>query len=90
MDSWNEPQCGFHYLCDSHCRPRIGAASTVFSVVNALLCRHFLSAIRTVVWIANGDCCSTQVEHFADLREQNQSFSDLAGWSGGYSSGTRN
>ncbi|MGA7316581.1 MAG: ABC transporter permease [Silvibacterium sp.] len=42
-----------------------------------------------MVWISNSDCCSTQVEHLADLQQQNQSFSDLAGWFAGYGSGDR-
>src|SRR6202163_3825764 len=64
----------------------IGSASTVFSVVNALL----LSPLPfrdpgQLVWISNGENYSTQVEHYSDLRDQNRSFSDLAGWSGTYS-----
>ena len=64
----------------------IGASSTVFSVVNALLLRPlpFRDPGR-LVWIANQEW-STQVSNFLDLREQNRSFSDLAGWSG-YGSG---
>jgi predicted permease len=60
----------------------IGASSTVFSVVNALLLRPlpFRDPGR-LVWIANQGW-STQVSNFLDLREQNRSFSDLAGWSG--------
>src|ERR1035437_8654895 len=60
----------------------IGARSTVFSVVNALLLRPlpFRDPGR-LVWIANQEW-STQVSNFLDLREQNRSFSDLAGWSG--------
>src|SRR6202167_3606582 len=60
----------------------IGASSTVFSVVNALLLRPlpFRDPGR-LVWIANQEW-STQVSNFLDLREQNRSFSDLAGWSG--------
>ena len=60
----------------------IGASSTVFSVVNALLLRPlpFRDPGR-LVWIANQEW-STQVNNFLDLREQNRSFSDLAGWSG--------
>jgi len=62
----------------------IGASSTVFSVVNALLLRPlpFRDPGR-LVWITNGDdWTSTQAEHYADLRELNRSFSDLAGFAG--------
>ena len=57
----------------------IGASSTVFSVVNALLLRPlpFRDPGR-LVWIANQEW-STQVSNFLDLRDQNRSFSDLAG-----------
>jgi predicted permease len=66
----------------------IGGASTVFSVVNALLLRPLpFRDPQQLVWISNGDNYSTQAEHFADLREQNQSFSDLAGWFSFYNSG---
>jgi hypothetical protein len=63
----------------------IGASSTIFSVVNALLLRPLpFHDSRRLVWISNdgqgGQEWSTQVGHFLDLREQNQSFSDLAGW----------
>jgi predicted permease len=64
----------------------IGASSTVFSVVNALLLRPlpFRDPGR-LVWITNGDkWTSTQTEHYSDLRESNRSFSDLAGWSAFY------
>jgi predicted permease len=66
----------------------IGGASTVFSVVNALLLRPlpFRDPGR-LVWISNGENYSTQAEQYSDLREQNQSFSDLAGWAGTYSAG---
>ena len=67
----------------------IGASSTVFSVVNALLLRPlpFRDPGR-LVWISNGDdWTTTQTEHYADLRELNRSFSDLAGWSGFYRAG---
>jgi len=68
----------------------IGGASTVFSVVNALLLRPLpFQDPGRLVWISNSDCCSTQVEHYVDLREQNKSLSDLAGWSGDYSSGNQ-
>jgi predicted permease len=68
----------------------IGGASTVFSVVNALLLRPlpFRDPGR-LVWISNVENYSTQTEHYADLRDQNQSFSDLAGWSGTYSAGDK-
>jgi predicted permease len=66
----------------------IGGASTVFSVVNALLLRPLpFRDPGQLVWISNGEDYSTQAEHYSDLRDQNQSFSDLAGWSGFYSSG---
>ena len=66
----------------------IGGASTVFSVVNALLLRPLpFRDPGQLVWIANGENYSTQAEHYVDLRDQNQSFSDLAGWAGTYSSG---
>lgn len=58
----------------------IGASSTVFSVVNALLLRPlpFRDPGR-LVWISNSnDVTSTQTEHYADLRELNRSFSDVA------------
>src|ERR1700723_545253 len=62
----------------------IGASSTVFSVVNALLLRPLpCRDPGQLVYIANGnEFTSTQTEHYADLRGLNQSFSDLAGWSG--------
>src|ERR1700678_4283045 len=66
----------------------IGGASTVFSVVNALLLRPLpFRDPQQLVWISNGDNYTTQAEHFADLREQNRSFSDLAGWFSFYNSG---
>jgi predicted permease len=68
----------------------IGGASTVFSVVNALLLRPLpFRDPGQLVWISNGENYSSQTEHYSDLRDQNQSFSDLAGWSGTYSSGDR-
>jgi predicted permease len=66
----------------------IGGASTVFSVVNALLLRPLpFHNPGQLVWISNADNYSTQTEHFSDLRDENQSFSDLAGWFGGYRAG---
>jgi predicted permease len=68
----------------------IGGASTVFSVVNVLLLRPLpFRDPGQLVWISNGEGYSTQAEHYSDLRDQNQTFSDLAGWSGTYSSGDK-
>jgi predicted permease len=66
----------------------IGASSTVFSIVNTLLLRPLpFRDPGQLVWIANhngedGDMsgATTQVNHFLDLREQNQSFSDVAAY----------
>ena len=65
----------------------IGASSTVFSVVNALLLRPlpFRDPGR-LVWISNVEW-NTQVDTFRDLRDRNRSFSDLAGWFAGYGTG---
>src|SRR5579871_1244801 len=63
----------------------IGASSTIFSVVNALVLRPlpFRDPGR-LVWIMNRGRGSTeysiQVGHFRELREHNTSFADLAGW----------
>jgi predicted permease len=68
----------------------IGGASTVFNLVNALVLRPlpFHDAGR-LVWIGNGENARTQAEHYADLQEQNQSFTDLAGWFAYYGKGDR-
>jgi predicted permease len=66
----------------------IGGASTVFSVVDALLFRPLpFRDPRQLVWVSNADTYSTQTEHYIDLQNQDRSFSDLAGWSGAYSTG---
>ncbi len=64
----------------------IGASSTVFSVVNALLIRPlpFRDPAR-LVWMANKDTSglsgqTTQVGYFLDLKAGNQSFSDIAAY----------
>src|SRR5580698_7304805 len=68
----------------------IGGASTVFSVVNALLLRPIpFRDPGKLVWISNGETYSTQAEQYSDLRDQNRSFSDLAGWCGAYSAGDK-
>ena len=64
----------------------IGASSTLFSVVNALLLRPLpFHDPQRLVWLANSDVAglsgqTTQVGHMNDLREQNQSFTGLAGY----------
>jgi len=67
----------------------IGASSTVFSIVNALLLRPLpLRDPGRLVSISNiDDFTAMQTEYFSDLRELNQSFSDLAGWSAFYRPG---
>jgi hypothetical protein len=66
----------------------IGGASTVFSVVNALLLRPLPSATRDSWYgFPMRKTIAPQAEHYSDLRDQNQSFSDLAGWAGVYNSG---
>ena len=68
----------------------IGASSTVFSVVNALLLRPLpFRDPGGLVWISNAEYYSTQAEHYSDLREENRSFTDLAGWSGFYGKGDK-
>ena len=67
----------------------IGASSTVFSVVNALLLRPlpFRDPARLVA-ISNGnEFTATQTEYFSDLQDLNRSFSDLAGWNAYYRAG---
>jgi len=64
----------------------IGAGSTVFSVVNAVMVRPLpFRNPQRLVWIANHDTSglsgqTTQVGHLLDLRTRNQSFSDLAAY----------
>jgi predicted permease len=68
----------------------IGAGATVFSVVNALLLRPLpFRDSGKLVWISNGENYSTQAEHYADLREENRSLVDLAGWCGAYREGDK-
>ncbi len=65
----------------------IGASSTIFSVVDALLIRPLpFDDPSRLVWVSNlgkdGDLSgqTIQVGHFLDLRQQNQSFSDMAAY----------
>ena len=62
----------------------IGASSTVFSVVNALLLRPLpFPDPGRFLFISKGyKYINTQTEHYSDLRELNRSFSDLAGFAG--------
>ena len=73
----------------------IGASSTLFSVVNALLLRPLpFRDPQRLVWVTNHDVAglsgqTTQVGHLLDLREQNRSFEDLAGYFAFYGVGDR-
>src|SRR5262249_5234634 len=64
----------------------IGASSTLFSVVNALLLRPLpFQDPERLVWLANHDTSglsgqTTQVGYLLDLRERNQSFTGIAGY----------
>ena len=64
----------------------IGASSTLFSVLDALLLRPLpFRDPQRLVWVTNYDVAglsgqTTQVGHLLDLREQNRSFEDLAGY----------
>ncbi len=43
----------------------IGASSTVFSVVDALLLRRCVSDLARLVWISNGEDNASQTEHYS-------------------------
>ena len=72
----------------------IGAGSTIFSVVNALLLRPLpLRDPRSLVWISNipddggvGEW-RIQVDHFLDLRKRAKSFSGLTGYNSFFGTG---
>jgi hypothetical protein len=60
----------------------IGASTTVFSVVNALLLRPLpFRDPERLVWIANQEW-SMQVDNYRDLQARNKSFTELAGFAG--------
>src|SRR5690348_9868409 len=71
----------------------IGASTTVFTVVNALILRPlpFADADR-LVWIANHDSSglsgqTTQVDHMRDLRDRTNTLSAIAGYMAFYGVG---
>ncbi len=71
----------------------VGASSTVFSVVNALLLRPLpFEEPESLVWIQSGDGAgmsgqTAQVGHLLYLQEQNKSFADVAGYFAFYGDG---
>ena len=66
----------------------VGASCTIFSVVNTLLIHKLpFKNPDQLAWIANHDDVTndmsgktSQVDHFKDLRDKNQSFSDMAAY----------
>src|SRR5579863_6241958 len=64
----------------------IGASTTVFSVVNAILLRPLpFRDPQQLAWITNWDTgglsgATTQVDYLLDFRNQAKSFSDLAAY----------
>lgn len=67
----------------------IGAGSTVFSLVNALLLRPlpFHDPGRLVFITNENEFTAIQTEHYSDLRELNRSLADMAGWNAYYRAG---
>jgi hypothetical protein len=73
----------------------VGASSTVFSVVNAILLRPLpFEAPERLAWIANThrvvegvSGATVLVAHLLDLQAQNQSFSDVGGYEAFYKAG---
>jgi len=66
----------------------VGASCTVFSVVNTILIHRLpFKDPEQLAWVANHDDATndmsgrtSQVDHFKDLRDKNQSFSDMAAY----------
>ncbi len=64
----------------------VGASSTVFSVINALILRPLpFEAPDRLAWVANSTVeglsgATIQVAHLQDLQSQSRSFSDVAGY----------
>src|SRR5262249_15805315 len=71
----------------------VGASLTVFSVVKALLLRPLpFAEPGRLAWVANGGTpglsgATVQVKHLQNLQEQNQTFSEVAGYFAFYSAG---
>ncbi len=73
----------------------VGASCTIFSVVNTLLIHSLpFRDPERLAWIANHDDATgdmsaktTQVDHFLDMREKNQSFTDMAAYMAFYGVG---
>jgi predicted permease len=66
----------------------VGASCTVFSVVNTILIHRLpFKDPEQLAWVANHDDATndmsgrtSQVDHFKDLRDKNQSFSEMAAY----------
>jgi predicted permease len=73
----------------------VGASCTIFSVVNTLLIHRLpFKDPEQLAWVANHDDATndmsgktTQVDHFKDLRDKTQSFSDMAAYMAFYGVG---
>ena len=73
----------------------VGASCTVFSVVNTILIHKLpFKDPEQLAWIANHDDATndmsgktSQVDHFKDLRDKSQSFSDMAAYMAFYGVG---
>jgi putative ABC transport system permease protein len=71
----------------------VGASSTVFSVINALLLRPLpFESPGRLAWVANSTVeglsgATIQVAHLQDLRAQSRTFSDVAGYFAFYGAG---